>query len=97
MPAQKQLNARSSRRSPASTPANPEDYSKQKIIDLLQPPNKGPFGHKVRFALIDFSEINKNDIGSLGTYGFISGAKSFIVSAIKDAEETSAMERHLSM
>lgn len=57
---------------------------KQKIMDLLQSPNKGPFGHLVRFALIDFSEIDKNEIRSLGTYGFISGAKSFIVSAIKD-------------
>ena len=58
--------------------------NKQKIMDLLQPHNEGPFGHRVRFALIDFSEIDKNEVRSLGTYGFISGAKSFIVSAIKD-------------
>jgi len=58
--------------------------NKQKIMDLLQPQNEGPFGHRVRFALIDFSEIDKNEVRSLGTYGFISGAKSFIVSAIKD-------------
>jgi nitroreductase len=57
---------------------------KQKIMDLLDSPHEGPFGHKVRFALIDFSEIDTNEVRSLGTYGFISGAKFFIVSAIKD-------------
>jgi Putative TM nitroreductase len=61
-----------------------EQEKKQKIMDLLQSPNEGPFGHQVRFALIDFSEIYRNEIRSLGTYGFISGAQLFIVSAIKD-------------
>jgi len=76
------INKRVSVRSYIDEPIGQE--KKQKIIDLLQSPNEGPFGHQVRFALIDFSEINKNEVRSLGTYGFISGAKSFIVSAIKD-------------
>ncbi len=61
-----------------------EQGKKQEMINLLESTNEGPFGNKVRFALIDFSEMEKNEIGSLGTYGFISGAKLFIVSAIKD-------------
>ena len=76
------INKRISVRSYTDEPI--EQEKKQKIMDLLQSPNVGPFGHQVRFALIDFSEINKNEVRSLGTYGFISGAKSFIVSAIKD-------------
>jgi len=76
------INKRVSVRSYTDEPIGQE--KKQKIMDLLQPANEGPFGHQVRFALIDFSEINKNEARSLGTYGFISGAKSFIVSAVKD-------------
>ncbi len=76
------INKRVSVRSYTDEPIGQE--KKQKIMDLLRSPSKGPFGHQVRFTLIDFSEINKNEVRSLGTYGFISGAKSFIVSAVKD-------------
>jgi len=61
-----------------------EQSKKQELMNLIESTNEGPFGNKVRFTLIDFSEMEKNEIGSLGTYGFISGAKLFIVSAIKD-------------
>ena len=61
-----------------------EQSKKQELINLLESANEGPFGNKVRFTLIDLSEMEKNEIGSLGTYGFISGANLFIVSAIKD-------------
>lgn len=76
------INKRVSVRSYADEPIGQEQ--KEKIMDLLQSPNVGPFGHRVRFALIDFSEIDKNEVRRLGTYGFISGAKSFIVSAIRN-------------
>ncbi len=79
------INKRVSVRSYTDEPI--EQEKKQKIMDVLQSPNKGPFGHQVRFALIDFSELDKNEARSLGTYGFASGAKSFIVSAIKDGLE----------
>jgi nitroreductase len=58
--------------------------SRQTILDLLQTPDKGPFEHNVRFALTDSPEIKGDAVKGLGTYGFISGAKSYIVSAIKD-------------
>ena len=76
------INKRVSVRSYSDRPLSKE--SKQKITDLLQAPNEGPFGNHVRFALIDFLEISNSELKSLGTYGLISGAKSFIVSAIKD-------------
>ena len=78
------INKRVSVRSYANKPI--ENYKKHEIINLLQSPQVGPFGNKVRFTLIDFSDMNKDEIGKLGTYGFISGAKLFIVSAIKDNE-----------
>jgi nitroreductase len=76
------INKRVSVRSYTDEPI--EQEKKQKIMDLLQSSHEGPFGHQVRFALIDFSGLDKNEVRNLGTYGFISGAKSFIVSAIKN-------------
>jgi nitroreductase len=62
-----------------------EEEKKQSIRDLLHANHEGPFGHNVRFALIDFSQIEKNEIKTLGTYGIISGAGLYIVSAVKAA------------
>jgi len=76
------INKRVSVRSYSDEAINLED--KEKIVDLLRSPNEGPFGHQVRFSLIDFSEINQNEVRGLGTYGLISGAKSYIVSAVKE-------------
>jgi nitroreductase len=76
------INKRASVRSYTDRPI--EEDKKQELLNLLKSTNVGPFGHKVRFALVDFSEMDKNEIRSLGTYGFISGAQLFIVSAIKD-------------
>ena len=67
-----------------------EAEKKQRIIDLLHSGHKGPFGHGVRFDLVDFSEMERSEIKTLGTYGFIRGARSFIVGAIK--EDVGAME-----
>jgi nitroreductase len=61
-----------------------EQDKRREITDLLKSTNEGPFGNKVRFNLVDLSEMERNEIRSLGTYGFISGAKLFIVSAVKD-------------
>lgn len=60
-----------------------EEEKKQRIISLLHTNHKGPFGNRVRFDLIDFSEIERSEIKKLGTYGFITGAKMYIVSAAK--------------
>ena len=67
-----------------------EPEKRQKMHDLLKSETKGPFGNTVRFAMIDLSEVEKNEVKSLGTYGFISGAKVYIVSAVKGS--SGAME-----
>jgi nitroreductase len=60
-----------------------EKDKEQKILDLLNSENKGPFGNEVRFAMIDLTEAERNETKSLGTYGFISGAKRYVVGAVK--------------
>ena len=60
-----------------------ENEKKQKILDLLNSENKGPFGNKVRFAMIDLTDAEKNETKSFGTYGFVSGAKLYVASAVK--------------
>jgi len=60
-----------------------EGEKKQRIVSLLCSNHKGPFGNRVRFNLVDFSEIERSEIKKLGTYGFITGAKMYIVSASK--------------
>lgn len=73
---------RTSVRSYADEPLGRE--KKQIILNLLDSIHEGPLGFKLRFALIDFSETDKKEARAPGTYGFISGAKSYIVCVIKD-------------
>ncbi len=56
------------------------------ILDSLRSNQEGPFGNKMRFELIDLDEMEKKEIKSLGTYGFITGARLYIVSATNDSE-----------
>jgi len=65
-----------------------EKEKEQKILDLLNSENKGPFESEVRFAMIDLTEAERNETKSLGTYGFISGAKRYVVGAVKDGPGT---------
>jgi hypothetical protein len=78
------INKRVSVRSYADRPI--DNAKKQEIINMLQSTNRGPLGNEVRFTLIDFTALGKDEIGNLGTYGFISGAELFIVSAVKEEE-----------
>lgn len=61
-----------------------EQEKKQQIVNLLHSTNEGPFGNRVRFDLIDLSDMEKDEIKKFGTYGFISGARVFIVSVVKN-------------
>ena len=56
--------------------------NKKKILEFIKKDHKTIFGSKLRFELIDASNLNPDDLRSLGTYGFISGAKYFIVGAV---------------
>lgn len=67
-----------------------EEDKKRDIVDLLRANHEGPFGHRVRFALIDFSAMERKEIKTLGTYGTIRGAELYIVAAV--SEGRGAME-----
>ena len=53
-----------------------------RIKEFLETHNVGPFGNQMRFALIAATEDDHQALKSLGTYGFIKGAKGFIVGAL---------------
>ena len=61
-----------------------EEDKKQAAVDLLRANTEGPFGQTVRLALIDFAEMERDEVRKLGTYGVIRGARLYIVSAVKE-------------
>jgi nitroreductase len=63
-----------------------EKEKRDEIIRLLHSNEEGPFGNRVRFELIDLSEMEKKEMKALGTYGFISGASFYIASALKGSK-----------
>lgn len=44
----------------------------------------GPFGTKPRFKILDLESLDKKELRGLGTYGFIKGARLYILGAAKD-------------
>ncbi len=44
----------------------------------------GVFGTKPRFEMLDLEPLDKKELRSLGTYGFIKGARLYILGAIKN-------------
>jgi len=61
-----------------------EEDKKLAVVDLFRANAAGPFGQPVRFALVDFSEMEREEVRTLGTYGTIRGARMYIVSAVRD-------------
>ena len=55
---------------------------RQKLEDFLSQNVQGPFGSRVRFELIDLAVNERDEIKTLATYGFIKGARTFIVGAV---------------
>lgn len=60
------------------------DSDQQKLKDFLSKNVETPFGNRVRFELVDLGEKEHDEIKTLGTYGFIKGAKTFIVGAVSE-------------
>ena len=54
----------------------------RKLKDFLSQNVQTPFGNKVRFELINLAATEHEEIKTLATYGFIKGAKAFIVGAV---------------
>ena len=63
-----------------------EPKIKQNIIDFMQSNSVGIFGNKVDFSWIDGSSDEFKDI-KLGTYGIISGTKSFIAGKVGNSDK----------
>ena len=63
---------------------------KSEIRTCLEANQRGPFGGSLRLELLDFDELEREELRSLGTYGFITGARLYIVSAIADTREARA-------
>ncbi len=61
-----------------------QDIQKQ-VQEFLAEQQVGPFGTSARFVLITASAEDNEALKGLGTYGFIHGARAFIVGAVKPA------------
>jgi len=89
---EKGLNAirqRISVRSYAEQQLEPE--VRRQLEDLcLKYENGGPFGTAVRFRLFDLEPLSSSDLRKMGTYGFIKGARLYILTAVRN--EKGAME-----
>ncbi|MFH1214132.1 MAG: nitroreductase family protein [Candidatus Neomarinimicrobiota bacterium] len=74
------IRQRSSQRSYSGEPLNA--LHRAKISVMLNEIGHGPFGNRVRFSLVSMQDENSDKPVKLGTYGFISGARDFIVGTI---------------
>ena len=82
------IRARVSCRTYSNTPM--QDDLKRKISKYIHSNNKGPFGNVMRFELLDLSEMERDEVKKLGTYGVIKNATSYIVGVIENGPK--AME-----
>lgn len=64
-----------------------DEEKKQSIRTSMMKHTKGPFGNTVRFQLVDFSSLSRDEIKSLSTYGVIKGAGLFVVGIVKNQLE----------
>lgn len=67
---------------------NPIEMEKRQLLfDYMSAAKAGPFGTQARFELVTATEQDRKALKGLGTYGFIKGAKGFIIGATKDTEK----------
>ena len=59
-----------------------KEGDQQRLKDFLSKNVQGPFGNRIRFELIDLTEKEHGELKTLGAYGFIKGATTFIVGAV---------------
>ena len=58
---------------------------RDRLAEYLAAHTLGPFGSRVRFALVAAAPGDREALKSLGTYGFIKGATGFLVGAVRRA------------
>lgn len=61
-----------------------EEQTRLRLADYAASLQTGPFGARIRFALVAARERDKKALKNLGTYGFIKGATGFIIGVIQD-------------
>lgn len=77
------IKVRSSQRSYTRQEIEPE--VRKKLSQYLAQPHKGFFGNNVRFYFVEKPDSSDEEKFKPGTYGFIKGARYFIVGVIKEA------------
>lgn len=60
----------------------------ERVIDFTRTVHHGPFGHMVRFTLVDTTRADRSELRQLGTYGMIRGARRFIAGSIVGGPRT---------
>jgi len=80
------IKQRSSRRSYRGQPLD-ADIKKQ-LMGFMAGNNVGPFASSARFSLVAAKPGDSETLKGLGTYGFIRGARGFIVGAVKHSEKS---------
>src|SRR5512136_2545589 len=63
------------------------EEEQRRLSDFVSAISVGPLGAPVRFKLIAATEKDLKALKGLGTYGFIKGAKGFIVGAVGNSEK----------
>ncbi len=76
------IKERNSVRSYSSRPVEEAFY--RELADYIQSVGYGPFGTKPRLKMLDLKPLDKKELKKLGTYGFIKGARLYILGAVKD-------------
>lgn len=61
-----------------------EENILQKIEEDMESLGSGPFGTTPRFKILDLEPLGKKEMKRFGTYGFIKGARLYILGAVKD-------------
>lgn len=69
-----------------------EENKKKQLSDFLTSNRHCPFGGIVTFHLIDLTEMDRQEVNMLGTYGVIKGAPLFIVGTVSKGPR--AMENY---
>ena len=64
-----------------------DDLDREALTAFLASPGRGPFGNRVRLALVAATENDRASLKGLGTYGFIKNAPGFIVGAVERAPQ----------
>jgi nitroreductase len=63
-----------------------EQSLQAQLVDFMNSLKSGPFGSSLRFKLVAASEQDNRTLKGLGTYGFIRGARGFLLGVVRRGE-----------